>query len=235
MVRYALLALALCGIGCGGTVVGGGSGDGGDGGGSSDGAKSDSPVGSEGGPEGGKDSGSPWSPVCPEEQPALGSACSLPSGMDVFPTLCEYGKLQYDVSCDTVLLCRSGSWAAETFESSCQPDAPNSAACPATYAALMDEDGGSCSDNGLRCEYPEGVCSCSTGFGGPIMPDGGTSWFCNPGPSCPMPRPRLGSSCSGSSQNCTYLTCEFSETCQKGYWQGELEACASPGGGGGEP
>jgi hypothetical protein len=233
MVRHVLMALALSGVGCGGAVFGGPDG------GSDGGADSayDGPHFGDGGADaplgdGSADGGQPWSPVCPEAEPTAGSACSIPEKMDTPGILCEYGKLQYDVSCDAVYQCQGGAWTKSSFFSMpCQPDGPNAPSCPATFADAMDTDGGSCSNDGLRCEYPEGVCSCSGGFGGPIERDGGTSWYCSPPSGCPMPRPRLGSSCSGSMQNCEYFPCEFSEACQGGYWVGEFEACAEPGGG----
>ncbi len=231
MVRRVMIALALCGVGCGGTVLGGSDG-GSDAGG-------DAPHAVEGGGQdapaadvGLFDTGKPWSPICPENEPTPGEACSIPEKMDTPALFCEYGKLQYDVSCDAVYQCQNGKWSKSNplGPSSCQPDGPNSASCPATYADLQAIPGNACSDDALRCEYSQGVCVCSKGFGGPIEIDGGTHWYCNPGPSCPMPRPRLGASCSGSSQACQYLTCEFGEACLQGFWQGEIEGCAEPGG-----
>jgi hypothetical protein len=227
MVRRVLIAIASAagGLACGGAVVGGSTDGGAD-------------TGRDAPPEGGADSpvpegdaGKPWSPVCPDEEPKLGGACSMPQKMDTPAVLCEYGKLQYDPACDAIYQCEGGTWSKGYTEgAACQPDGPNSASCPSTYADITGIDGGACEDDNLRCEYPQGVCSCAKGFGGPIMPDGGTTWFCNPGPGCPMPRPRLGSACSGSSQICGYLTCEFGESCTDGFWQGEFEGCAEPGG-----
>jgi hypothetical protein len=233
MIRQVLFALALCGVGCGGTVLGASKDGGSD---AADGSTSDACENctGEGGTQdapGPGDTGVPWSPVCPEEEPTAGSPCSIPEMMDNPSVLCEYGKLQYDVSCDAVYLCAGdGHWSKNTTGSSCQPDGPNSPSCPATYADIQADGGGACSVDGLRCEYPDAVCTCSSGFGGPIEVDGGTSWYCNPGPTCPMPRPRLGAACSGSGQNCTYVTCEFAESCQDGFWHAEFEACAVPGG-----
>jgi hypothetical protein len=228
MVRRVLIALALCGVGCGGTVLG--STDGGGSDARDDAAREAGQDAPE--PDGSlDDAGNSWSPVCPEEEPTVGAPCSIPEKMDTPEILCEYGKLQYDPTCDAIYQCEQGVWSkGNPLGSTCQPDGPNSASCPSTYADITGIDGGACSDNGLRCEYPEGVCSCAKSFGGPIEPDGGTTWFCNPGPGCPMPRPRLGASCSGSSQVCQYLTCEFGESCTDGFWQGQFEGCAEPGG-----
>jgi len=227
-------------VGCGGTILREGTDSGPDAGEDAPG-KPDVGPDSPGRPDSqtdalgdaGGDAGRSWSPVCPVDVPVMGSPCSLPQPPDNPEILCEYGKLQYDVACDTVLSCQGGTWGrASPLPSICQPDEPNAPACPATYADLQKDvaAGGSCSDANLRCEYPEGVCSCSQGFGGPISIDGGTHWFCNPGPGCPMPRPRLGEACTGSSQSCTYLTCDFAEGCVDGYWHGYFEACAGVGG-----
>jgi hypothetical protein len=222
VIRKAWVLLAVVTVGCGGKFVGVGPSDGSpdaSGNDSSDDAATDAATDAPIINDAGGDAAPPWSPVCPTEQPAPGSACSASASVE-----CEYGRLQYDIGCDLVLECTDGVWQSATLgPSSCQPDGPNSAACPASLPT------GVCNDNNLRCEYPEGVCQCSAGFGGPIELDGGLSWFCNPGKGCPMPRPRLGSSCATGDQNCTYLTCEFAEDCQDGYWQGQFEACATPG------
>jgi len=229
MTRTMVLAFALCATACGGTVVQGNADGGGSDASSPDGSP-DATPGTDGSPpsDGATDGDQPWSPICPEDQPTIGSACSMTPPRDSPEILCEYGELQYDPGCDTVLTCEEGTWQNAFGPSeTCQPDGPNSSSCPATYGDI--DGGGSCTDNGLRCEYPQGVCTCSAGFGGPVILDGGTSWYCNPGPGCPMPRPRLGSSCTGN-QQCTYQTCQFGESCTGGYWQGEFEGCAEPGG-----
>ena len=174
------------------------------------------------------DAGPPWSPVCPTDQPKVGSDCS-PAGV-----VCEYPALklplQYDISCDVVLECTKGAWTRDTDfnTSTCQLDLPNASSCPNTYDALMASPGGTCSDDNLRCEYPDHVCVCSRSLGGPVeLIDAGETWSCNPGPDCPMPRPRLGATCPTNNQACTYQSCDFEETCLNGYWNGEEAACAT--------
>jgi hypothetical protein len=224
MIRRVMFALALCAVGCGGAVVSGSSDGGSDSGSDAlgDGGGPDAPAADTGPPDAGKR----WSPICPEDEPKPGTACSIPEQRDGRWVWCEYGKLQYDVSCDAVYQCQAGAWTMSFPPGPCQPDGPNAPSCPSTYSALQGIERGACSDDdGLRCEYPQGVCVCSTGIGGPSEIDAGAYWSCNPGPSCPMPRPRLGASCSGSSY-CQYLTCEFGEACVDGFWQGELEGCA---------
>jgi hypothetical protein len=107
------------------------------------------------------------------------------------------------------------------------PDMPNSGSCPSSIA--IPSAGGPCTDNGLTCAYSTGVCNCAVFFGGIEVGDAGPSWTCNPGAGCPVPRPRLGSPCTGNA-SCTYETCSFGEDCQDGVWTGELEGCASAGG-----
>ena len=224
MIRDIFLAVAVLSVGCGGTALGPPPDGGTDSGSGSDGAR-------DGGPDvTPTDTGTPWSPVCPEAEPTVGSPCSISVPKDSQPVVCEYGTLQYDPSCDAVYQCQDGVWGkSPSFGGSCQPDGPNSASCPATYADIQAVEAGTCPEAGLRCEYPDAVCLCTLGFGVEVI-DGGTTWSCNPGPGCPMPRPRLGSSCSASNLSCTYETCEFAEECQDGYWQAEFEACAGVGG-----
>ena len=179
----------------------------------------------------GSDAGAPWSPVCLEQEPIPGVTSCANEGL-----LCEDGLLQYDVGCDLVLECSGGFWVKDSTTASygCVPDGPNSSECPASYAAITGSVTDSCLVDNLRCQYPEGVCVCSRSLGVvPIMlVDGGvtSTWSCDPGPSCPMPRPRLGATCESSaamSTTCIYQSCEFAEACVDGYWQQEGVLCAA--------
>jgi hypothetical protein len=163
----------------------------------------------------------PWSAVCPVTAPTVNGTCTNEG------VTCEYGSLQYDIACDTVLQCENGTWQTFEMAGACTPDMPNPATCPSTYAAI--DQGGACSPSGETCAYADGVCNCEVFFGGVEVGDAGPTWVCNPGPGCPMPRPRLGSPCTGNT-SCTYETCSFGESCQDGAWQGEFEGCASAGG-----
>jgi hypothetical protein len=183
----------------------------------------------EAGGDGGTDAGS-WSAVCPVDAPTVGVACSLAGLQCEYPRGALYaGKLQYDVTCDILRGCTSGAWATVSFGGvACTPDGPNSTMCPASLDRVAN--GGACADRSLRCEYPDGVCTCAPNLGGPIMlVDAGASWSCNPESGCPMPRPRLGSACATVGQMCTYEACAYEEICQDGIWQGEEEGCAQPG------
>jgi hypothetical protein len=166
------------------------------------------------------DAPSSWSPVCPENAPDLGSSCSVAEG-----TTCEYGNIQYDITCDTVFVCESGSWSKFAASGTCVPDGANAPTCPATLADV--QQGQDCTPSGTTCQYSAGVCTCNMSLGGPVqIGDAGNTatWTCNPGAGCPMPRPRLGTACSAA-ENCTYNTCEYSQLCGDGAWRGELEAC----------
>jgi hypothetical protein len=201
---------------CGGDTVSGGSEPGTDGGTHHDAVSHvDSPAP-------GDDATQPWSPVCPVTAPAVGTVCTKEG------ITCEYGQMQYDVACDTVLQCGGGTWSKFDTFMTCTPDAPNAAACPSTLTAVPQ--GGSCAPNGLSCAYPEGVCSCAPQIGPVEFIDGGQgpTWTCNPGPGCPMPRPRLGSPCTGNT-SCSYESCAYGQSCQDGAWLAEEEGCAEAG------
>src|SRR5580692_4374240 len=137
MIRRVLIALALCEVACGGTILGSSTDGGSD-------AATDSALEGGGpdatGPDGSSvDTGKSWSPVCPENEPVVGSACSIPDPRDSPGLWCEYGKIQYDVSCDTAYQCQEGVWTKSNPlpRSTCQPDGPNAPSCPATYGDLQ--------------------------------------------------------------------------------------------------
>jgi hypothetical protein len=166
----------------------------------------------------------PWSPLCPNTAPTLGTPCTQPD------LQCEYGDAWWSIGCDVVVQCRSGSWASDTVGGACTPQpGTNSSSCPATYGDVPQDQ--TCSPTGLSCLYSEGICSCGFPFG-PQPPVGGGLWSCLPGQGCPFPRPRLGSACSGSGMPCDYETCSYEEYCSGGTWQAQPAACA---GGMGQP
>jgi hypothetical protein len=211
--RLAFLIVALLEVACGGQVVPGGA-DAepdvpGRGGGRD--ASLDSPAGDAGADRGTDAPPPPWSPVCPHDQPTSGSACTR-EGLD-----CEYGKIQYDVGCDTVLICMDGEWMRDDayVPFGCVPDGPTAAGCPPSPKDLSTTDAGDCSGDASWCAYPQAVCQCLPGLES-------SYWGCNPGGSCPMPRPRLGAACSAPGENCTYLGTEYIQICQGGYWQAEI-------------
>jgi len=227
-----LLAVVVSGLaaGCGGAFVPiEGTGDDGGGGtdaGLPDGDRTadaccveiDSPTG--------QDAPAPWSPVCPDAPPKPGTGCTQQT------VQCEYGSATWNVACDTVVQCENDVWTTITpsYEPCTPAPGPNPAACPASHAAVPV--GTSCQGD-VTCTYPDAVCSCEYPFGGPPPPgdDAGITgnWYCVPEPGCPMPRPRLGSACSGEGTFCTYETCSYGQTCINGTWQSQPMACAGGG------
>ncbi len=169
-------------------------------------------------PDGGHkpDSGGPAT-ACPASPPAVGAPCDLTYE-------CEYGT-DPDVDCDTVYSCAAddAGKAAHTWFVSTKPLATgcsttNAAACPASYADL----GATCSSSGLTCTYPQARCSCSLACG---MEEGENLAWCCPdapeGDGCPSPRPRLGTACTGASDDCDYGMCSgnVGESCgDAGVW-----------------
>jgi len=96
------------------------------------------------------DASEPWSEVCPDTLPALGSACLQPQ------LECEYGNAWWNVSCDSSVYCNNGTWASLSPSSAtCLPaPGPNPASCPS--GGFIGE-GMSCPQVGLTCFYGEGA------------------------------------------------------------------------------
>jgi hypothetical protein len=206
------LAFSLILAACGGSTSTLGSTDGGDAG--------------NGGDDGGS---SPLGPECPAATPASGTSCTG-------STACEYGS-DPDLRCDTVATCTAGHFVLSQPTSSSSCATTNPSTCPASYAALTQGAGSTCSPSGITCEYPEARCSCEThcgmigfeGDGGPV-----SRWCCPdapPGAGCPSPRPRLGSSCTAASDTvCDYGFCSGNVAlqCVGGVWQ-EATMLGCPG------
>lgn len=127
------------------------------------------------------DASHPWSPVCPEQPPSLGTSCA-PEG-----TQCEYGT-QYDPSCNDLVQCQGGAWTQTRF-GPCNPTSdPNPPACPATSADVPKNQ--ACSDTGLVCLYADQYCSCNFTFGPPPPTRGSPrrgAAIHPPGARCPGP------------------------------------------------
>lgn len=165
-------------------------------------------------------------PACPAAQPAVGTACSHES------LECEYGSSQYP-GCDAIMQCSGGFWGTEFGPAGYCPTGPNPDGCPTSMSDVSD-GGVTCDTQGLTCHYALGQCYCGDIFGPPVyMPDGGTyNWTCDdPGPGCPQPRPRVGSSCTQEGQSCNYFNCDWSQQCTGGVWQAQPEGCAQSGAG----
>ena len=189
-------ALVALAPGCGGTIGGG------DGSSTADAGDRASDAAA--------DAAGRWSPVCSEAAPTQGTACSIDA------TYCEYG-------CGDVVICASGKWSGAVnvgSSSLCHPR-PNSAGCPATRSGITPN--ATCENDGDICTYADGTCQCNS----PQAPAPGSvnTWFCGPEPRCPMPRPRLGSSCSTPDQQCDYQVCGSSQQCKGGAWRPGTSGC----------
>jgi hypothetical protein len=229
-----IVIVAVCAVGCGSSFEAARDageeaplGDGGRGEASQD-SSADAHTDASG--DASTDSGS-WSPYCPELEPGVGTKCSM-GGVE-----CEYPRteptLQYDVACDDVRTCSkaTGKWTdGQLLSAKCKNDGPNAGSCPSDYSSAVGGEG--CKVPNVWCEYDAAVCVCMPPSG-PTTADGGYVWSCNPGGGCPMPRPRLGSTCTIDGQNCTYLTCAYGQQCQDGSWHATVEFCDMPGGGAG--
>ncbi len=160
---------------------------------------------------------SPAARSCPMVKPALLSKCSAP-GLQ-----CEYPStdagIQNDIGCSTIVQCDGSLWKHAGFSLTCQLDSDNPALCPGPGST-----GGICSKS-MLCNYPTKICYCTSASGGGPVTDGGSlEWVCEPGPGCPMPRPALGSKCSGT-PTCSYAPCLYNEVCLGGLWQASGVVC----------
>jgi MYXO-CTERM domain-containing protein len=153
-------------------------------------------------------------PTCPSAEPAVGDPCEQ-------SVECEYGD-DPRFECNRTYTCAAGQF--QTLLQTLPGDDAGcptalAAGCPLTRASLTA--GAACTPTGLACPYVEGECQCET------TADGGSSWSCLPQNSlvgsdavCPVPRPRLGTSCLLQSDvYCTYETnCSFQVCNPCGEW-----------------
>lgn len=194
MRRLELLVLGLS-LGCGGSVAG-----------------SQPPDGGLDAEPADVDSNEPWSTVCPESAPPLGTSCTIGAMVS-----CEYGSSWWDVSCDSAFSCSNGAWIEDHPSSeACFPaPGPNSASCPTSPSTITN--GSACSAAGLACHYGTGAfCDC---FANGTDADAAPSWSCGPSGGCPSSRPRLGATCS-TGEMCYYGDPSgFFEQCVGGTWQ----------------
>jgi hypothetical protein len=90
-----------------------------------------------------------------------------------------------------------------------------------------------CSPNDAYCDYPEGRCSCTNDLG---LPTPTPTWACQDpsDPSCPLPRPHLGTACMQEGLSCDYGSCTVlggsAQQCTGGVWVESNYACAVAGG-----
>jgi hypothetical protein len=109
----------------------------------------------------------------------LAPACTVPvTTVNVdnrYPSLVIYSALWEAVSFQLPIL--PGSTSAPL------DGATNPVDCPVSYVQLQADTG--CTGKALRCAYPEAVCQCAGDLNGPMQPDGGLVWFCNPDETVP--------------------------------------------------
>jgi hypothetical protein len=154
------------------------------------------------------------SPACPVDAPSQGSAC--PSvGFQ-----CQYGS-NFLAGCIEIVACTASGWSVTGPASSCTPSA-----CPASYASLTEDGGLQACAQSLQvtdCWYPQGLCQCSAGLGGPAQPLG---WYCVPvAPGCPYPTPAPGSACTTRGQICGGSCGGSGVECDGGAWQANVSPC----------
>jgi hypothetical protein len=209
-----------------GTADGGASS--GSSGASSSGASSSGTSGSSGASSSGT-SGSSGGSSCPATAPANGAACTVSA------LSCEYGS-DPNILCNTLARCQQGRWVVQTPQPGSQCPSPGiQKGCPSSFGQASQ--GNTCAPPGLECDYPQGRCACSLGFGGPIQVDAGTGhWSCEAPPKgCPQPRPRVGSACTvPSNLSCNYGACVLlggvTMQCQGGIWVETPTACPASAG-----
>ena len=179
---------------------------------SSSGMSSGMSSGSQG-DAGGQDGGGGAIP-CPTSAPAPGTLCTAAQA----GLTCEWGTASVP-ECDPMATCTNGAWA---FAPKAGADCAAESACPQT----APKSGTSCTGlSGTYCDYDYGNgatqyrCACTSGAEVSML----VSWICqDPGATCPMPRPRLGTACMSSAQVCGYGLCTSipngnQEGCPTGY------------------
>jgi hypothetical protein len=159
---------------------------------------------------------------CPGAAPSQGGACG-PQGI-----ACEYGTAA-TLECNTLATCNGGRWEVvvpDMTKSACQ-NGP-AADCPASFMAVPV--GEHCDVYEVACDFPQGRCACTVRQS-PTVTDASAqaTWICpSPGSGCPLPRPDLGTACTGSAE-CDYGTCAIpgatAQTCTNGVWTEEGTAC----------
>ena len=159
--------------------------------------------------------------ACPSDPPTLGDPCSADG------ETCEYGPTWWLV-CNTVLRCTHGTWQKDPISGPAPCDELDAGGpCPATWAEANATDAGPGLCPAADCQYPEGYCECLShcGGGGMIHASIPGSWRCQAAtPTCPSPRPLLGTSCDEPDSGfCNYswpCGCGQSLECRGSVWEG---------------
>jgi hypothetical protein len=174
--------------------------------------------GSDGGRLGGGEAGRSDGAVsnfCPATKPQPGGTC-------VGKQTCEYGD-DPSAACDALMACVSGAWTTTQEPATTGCSTTNPSTCPTTFGDVTQGD--ACGAQPFDCYYAEARCSCAVVVlqGACIKSDcPAPTWDCDtpatdsanmltPEDGCPVPRPRIGSSCSNA---------DFEKSCNYGYCQG---------------
>lgn len=117
---------------------------------------------------------------CPSALPEAGTGCVVS-----YYDRCEYGD---DAGCALSARCSCGNWVISS-SGQCVADVGT---CPAT----LDAGASACAQPGQLCDLADGECLCTKGG----------AWDCRAQlPSCPRPRPKLGSACDVDGGGCLWL------------------------------
>jgi hypothetical protein len=161
-----------------------------------------------------QDSGPDAAPACPAEAPSQTSPCPAVGFQ------CQYGT-NFFAGCSQIAACTASGW-----ELTGPPSACTSSQCPASYTPLNDGGPEACAQSlqVTDCWYPQGVCQCSAGLGGPAQPLG---WYCiSAAPGCPYPTPAPGSRCTTPGQICGGSCSGPGVECDDGgTWQVNMSTC----------
>jgi hypothetical protein len=139
----------------------------------------------------------------PAKAPTAGSSCPAADGL----LDCEYGTAS-EFTCDEVFECTtSRTWVLAQPAGSCPPS--TTMQCPADWDAASPIPT-PCKEVGDICMYAEKDCKCLAVPGSQTPSVLGCNVpFPDDPASCPIPRPRLGSSCAtiAPGTNCNYGAC----------------------------
>lgn len=171
-------------------------------------------------------------PRCPASPPENFETCDP----NPDPLECEYGGDALG-RCTTLAVCAlqpDGTYQFVIAPTANETECTNSAACPSTYAAATEIEGGAplgdcpgvdagtgfCSPGGPNaCDYPEGTCSCA--ITGMTSNFGCYARIANG--DCPATRPLSGDACPNAG-----LQCDYGNPCE-GLYEGLPLVCGAGG------
>lgn len=120
---------------------------------------------------------------------------------------CEYGG-NVDTYCNRTATCGqiavdAGLWSLSGPLPSPRCPTAQGANCPSGPTAVANNS--EC-PSPQTCVYPDGACYCLTRQFGSVDsgPATGNGWSCTPEPTCPWPRPMVGTGCAPRKTSCRY-------------------------------